>query len=61
MVPSERLELRIFNFAESAGKARWRPVDIGTLENIIQSHDTAVLVDALFDLHARNLMEFRQA
>ena len=60
MVPSERLELRIFDFAESAGKARWRPVDIGTLENVVQSQDTAVLVDALFDFQARNLMEFRQ-
>jgi hypothetical protein len=60
MVPSERLELGIFNFAEFAGRAGWTPVDVGTLGNLVQSHDTAVLVDALFDLHARNLMEFRQ-
>ena len=60
MVPSEKLELSIFTFAESAGKARWRAVDIGTLENVVQSHDTVVLVDALFDLQSRNLMEFRQ-
>ena len=60
MVLSEQLELRIFNFAELAGKARWRAVDLGTLENSVLSQDTAVLVNALFDLHARNLTEFRQ-
>ncbi|HXS94144.1 MAG TPA: toll/interleukin-1 receptor domain-containing protein [Candidatus Limnocylindrales bacterium] len=60
MVPAEELELKIFRFAESAGKARWRPADLGTLANSLQSVEQAVLVDALDDLYARRFMEFRQ-
>jgi len=60
MVPSEELELKIFRFAESAGKARWRATDLRTLSNAAQFHEDAVLVDALLDLDARRLMEFRQ-
>jgi len=60
VVPSERLELAIFTYVESAGKARWRPVDLGTLANVVEFHETAVLVDALLDLAQRRLIEFRQ-
>jgi hypothetical protein len=60
MLPSEELELKIFRFAESAGRARWRPSDFGTLSRATQFHEDEVMVDALFDLHARGLMQFRQ-
>jgi hypothetical protein len=60
MVPSEELELKIFRFAESAGKARWRATDLNTLSNAARFQEDAVLVDALVDLYARKLMEFRQ-
>lgn len=60
MVPAEELELKIFRFAEFAGKARWRPADLGTLANALQFLEQAVLVDALDDLYTRRFMEFRQ-
>ena len=60
ILPSEELELKIYRFAESAGKAMWRPTDLPTLSNVAQFHENAVLVDALLDLQARKLMEFRQ-
>jgi hypothetical protein len=60
MVPSEVLELKIFRFAESAGKARWRATDFASLSQAVQFQEDAVLVDALIDLHARAFMEFRQ-
>lgn len=60
MVPSEALELKIFHFAESAGKARWRPTDFSGLSKAVQFIEDAILVDALTDLHARRLLEFRQ-
>jgi hypothetical protein len=60
ILPSEELELNIYRFAESAGKAMWRPTDLPTLSNIAQFHEHAVLVDALLDLQSRKLMEFRQ-
>ena len=53
MVPAEELELKIFRFAEFAGKARWQPADLGTLANELQFLEQAVLVDALDDLYAR--------
>lgn len=61
MTPSEELELRIFCFAESAGKANWRATNLPLLSNFVQFHEDAVLVDALIDLHARAFMEFRQS
>jgi TIR domain len=60
MVPAEELELKIFRFAELAGKARWRPADLGTLANFLQFVEQPVLVDALDDLYARRFVEFRQ-
>src|ERR1019366_8852860 len=60
MVPAEELELKIFHFAELAGKARWRPADLGTLANFLQFVEQPVLVDALDDLYARRFVEFRQ-
>ncbi len=60
MVPAEELELKIFRFAEFAGKARWQPADLGTLATALEFLERAVLVDALHDLHTRKFMEFRQ-
>src|SRR5579884_1943907 len=60
MTPSEELELKIFDFAESAGTARWRPADLVVLSSAIQFGENLVLVDALVDLHARGFMHFRQ-
>lgn len=60
ILPSEELELKIYRFAEAAGKAMWRPTDLPTLSNIAQFHEHAVLVDALLDLQSRKLIEFRQ-
>jgi hypothetical protein len=60
MVPSEELELKVFHFAESAGKARWQPADLGMLSNTLHFLENNVLVDALHDLHARAFLEFRQ-
>jgi hypothetical protein len=60
MVPSESLELKLFQFAELAGKAMWRAAGLGTLSNALQFVETGVLVDALGDLHARGFLELRQ-
>ena len=60
MTPSEDLELKLYRFAESTGKARWRPADAATLSNLGQFTDLSVLIDALDDLYARKFMEFRQ-
>jgi hypothetical protein len=46
MIPSEELELRIFCFAESAGKANWRATSLSLLSNVVEFHEDAVLVDA---------------
>lgn len=59
MVPSEALELKIFHFAESAGRARWRPTDFSALSSAAQFTEDAILVDALTDLHTRAFLEFR--
>lgn len=59
MTSSEGLELKIFQFAESAGKAKWRPTDLSMLSSVLQFPENLVLVDALTDLHARAFMEFR--
>jgi hypothetical protein len=60
MTPSEDLESRLYRFAESTGKARWRPADSATLSNLGRFTDLSVLIDALDDLYARKFMEFRQ-
>ena len=60
MTPSEELELKILRFAEATGKADWRPTDLPTLSNEINRHDQGILIEALDDLHARELIELRQ-
>jgi hypothetical protein len=55
-----RIELKLFRFAESAGKARWRAVDLGTLATSLHFTEHAVLIDALHDLHERAFLELRQ-
>ena len=47
MLPSEGLELGVFRFAESTGKASWRPTNLGTLTNSLEFVEDTVLVDAL--------------
>jgi hypothetical protein len=60
MLPTEELELKIYHFVESAGKAMWRPTDLPTLSTVTKFHEPAVLVDALIDLQSQRLTEFRQ-
>lgn len=60
MVPSEELELRIYRFAEFAGRGRWQAADLGALATSLQFMEQAVLVDALDDLHERSFLAFRQ-
>lgn len=59
MTPSTELELKIFRFAESAGRARWQIAGLAVLSNALQVTDT-LLMDALDDLHRRKFMKFRQ-
>jgi len=63
MTESEELELNIFRFAEPAGNVgmrEWRPTDLPMLSSSVKGFDRGVLIEALDDLHARKLMEFRQ-
>src|ERR1039457_6261332 len=60
MVPSEELELKLYRFAEYAGRARWQPAHLGALVTFLQFSEQPVLVEALDDLHVRAFMEFRQ-
>ena len=60
MLPSEQLELDIYRFAESGGRARWRPAELGQIAHAINCGEHALLVNALRDLHARGFVELRR-
>jgi hypothetical protein len=60
MTPSEQLLLRISQFADSAGKGRWRATDLPALSTAVACADWGILVDALDELHRRQFLEFRQ-
>jgi hypothetical protein len=60
MIPSLNLELKIYEYAEFAGKAQWRVATLGMLSSVLQYHELSVLIDALDDLFERKYMEYQQ-
>src|ERR1700726_2110535 len=60
MTQSKELELKIFWFAESAGKEGWRRTHLPALSTVVKCFEQAVLIEALDDLYARRRMRFRQ-
>jgi hypothetical protein len=61
MTPSEGLELKIFQFAESGGNSKWREAGLRTLSPAVEyALDDGDLVAALIDLCVRGFLEFRQ-
>jgi TIR domain len=60
MLPSERIELAISRFVESAGKGQWRSTLIGSLGTAVGNHNLAELVDALLRLQANGHIRIRK-
>jgi hypothetical protein len=60
MTQSEQLELGIFRLADAYDKGRWKPTCVSTLASALQFSEWGVLVDAIDDLHARQVLEIRK-
>ncbi len=60
MTPSQELELKIYRFADSIGKARWRATSLPDLSSALQFYEHLVLIDAIHDLYARQYLDLQQ-
>jgi hypothetical protein len=60
MTQSEELELKIYQYAEAAGKAQWRVANIAMVSAAGAFPEWPIIVDAFHDLHSRRFVELRR-
>ena len=60
MLPSEKIELKIFRYLEKGGKGQWQSIAIGSLVAAVGNHDLAEVVDTLVRLQAQGYIRLRK-
>ena len=60
MLPSEKSELALYRFVESAGRSQWRPTTLSALGLATGNPERAVVVDMLTRLQSQDLILLRK-